>query len=99
MTVKTDRIVSALGTAFLWMVLAMPGLAFADLYTGQTLLEWSRNIIIAPIGLLAVVVGVAAAIFRPEMVKGAIWTAVVCVVLFTLISKAGDILQNLQATM
>lgn len=84
---------SVLGTASL-LFLAAPELALA--YPGQTLLEYGRNFVIAPLGLFAIVVGVGGAMFKPDLVKGAIWTAVICAFLFAIISGAPAIMNALQ---
>lgn len=70
--------------------------AFALAYPGQTLLEYGRNFVIAPLGLFAIVVGIGGAMFKPELVKGAIWTAVICAFLFAIISGAPAIMNALQ---
>jgi hypothetical protein len=82
-----------LGAAALFIVLA-PTVALA--YPGQTLLEYGRNFVIAPLGLFAIVVGVGGAMFKPDLVKGAIWTAVICAFLFAIISGAPAIMNALQ---
>lgn len=82
-----------LGAAALFLVLA-PTLALA--YPGQTLLEYGRNFVIAPLGLFAIVVGVGGAMFKPDLVKSAIWTAVICAFLFAIISGAPAIMNALQ---
>jgi hypothetical protein len=58
-------------------------------YAGSTLLQWAGQNIIAPLGLIAMVVGLAAAFFRPEFVSKAIYAAIICAVLFFLI-RSGD---------
>ena len=75
-------------------VLVTPGFALA--YPGQTLLEYGRNFVIAPLGLFAIVVGVGGAMFKPDLVKNAIWTAVICAFLFAIISGAPAIMSALQ---
>jgi hypothetical protein len=75
-------------------VLAAPTLASA--YAGQGLLEYARSYVIAPLGLFAIVVGVAAAMFKPEVVRTAIWSAVICAFLFFLISAAPTLVNLLQ---
>ncbi len=82
-----------LGAAALFIVLAP---AFALAYPGQTLLEYGRNFVIAPLGLFAIVVGVGGAMFKPDLVKSAIWTAVICAFLFAIISGAPAIMNALQ---
>jgi hypothetical protein len=71
-----------------------PAVALA--YPGQTLLEYGRNFVIAPLGLFAIVVGVGGAMFKPDLVKSAIWTAVICAFLFAIISGAPAIMNALQ---
>ncbi len=89
-----DRVTAGvLGAAALFIVFA-PALALA--YPGQTLLEYGRNFVIAPLGLFAIVVGVGGAMFKPDLVKGAIWTAVICAFLFAIISGAPAIMNALQ---
>jgi hypothetical protein len=70
--------------------------AVAAAYAGQGLLEYARNYVIAPLGLFAIVVGVAAAMFKPEVVRSAIWSAVICAFLFFLISAAPTLVSLLQ---
>jgi hypothetical protein len=70
--------------------------AFALAYPGQTLLEYGRNFVIAPLGLFAIVVGIGGAMFKPDLVKNAIWTAVICAFLFAIISGAPTIMNALQ---
>lgn len=86
----------AIGALAAVAVFTLVAPAFALAYPGQTLLEYSRNFIIAPLGLFAIVVGVGGAMFKPDMVKGAIWTAVICAFLFAIISGAPTIMNALQ---
>jgi hypothetical protein len=58
-------------------------------YAGSTLLQWAGQNIIAPLGLMAMVIGLAAAFFRPEFVSKAIYAAIICAILFFLI-RSGD---------
>jgi hypothetical protein len=67
-------------------------------YAGQGLLEYARNFVIAPLGLFAIVVGIAAAMFKPEVVRTAIWSAVVCAFLFFIISAAPTLVNLLQSS-
>jgi hypothetical protein len=87
---------SITGTLAAVAVFALVAPAFALAYPGQTLLEYGRNFIIAPLGLFAIVVGVGGAMFKPDLVKGAIWTAVICAFLFAIISGAPAIMNALQ---
>jgi hypothetical protein len=86
----------ALGALAAVSVFLLVAPSFAVAYPGQTLLEYGRNFIIAPIGLFAIVVGVGGAMFKPELVKSAIWTAVICAFLFAIISGAPAIMNALQ---
>jgi len=70
--------------------------ALASAYAGQTLLEYGRSFVIAPLGLFAIVVGIGASMFKPELVKGAIWTAVICAFLFAIIGGAPSIMNAMQ---
>ena len=65
-------------------------------YAGQGLLEYARSYVIAPLGLFAIVVGIGAAMFKPEIVRTAIWSAVVCAFLFFVISAAPTLVNLLQ---
>ncbi len=76
--------------------LVVPTATFA--YAGQGLLEYARNFVIAPLGLFAIVIGIAAAMFKPEVVRTAIWSAVVCAFLFFIISAAPTIVNLLQSS-
>jgi hypothetical protein len=85
-----ERTASAVALA----VLLVPSVTLA--YAGQGLLEFARNFVLAPLGLFAIVVGIAAAMFKPEMVRTAIWSAVVCAFLFFIISAAPTLVNLLQ---
>jgi hypothetical protein len=61
----------------------------AHAYAGSTLLQWAGQNIIAPLGLMAMVIALGAAFFRPEFVSKAIYAAIICAVLFFLI-RSGD---------
>src|SRR5271170_2300579 len=73
--------------ASIFAVSALYSPAYA--YAGSTLLQWAGQNIIAPLGLIAMVIGLAAAFFRPEFVSKAIYAAIICAVLFFLI-RSGD---------
>jgi hypothetical protein len=85
-----ERTASAVALA----ILLVPSVTLA--YAGQGLLEFARNFVLAPLGLFAIVVGIAAAMFKPEMVRTAIWSAVVCAFLFFIISAAPTLVNLLQ---
>ncbi len=86
----------ALGALRAIAVFVLIAPAFALAYPGQSLLEYGRNFVIAPLGLFAIVVGVGGAMFKPDLVKSAIWTAVICAFLFAIISGAPTIMNALQ---
>ena len=86
----------AVGALAAIAVFALVAPAFALAYPGQSLLEYGRNFVIAPLGLFAIVVGVGGAMFKPDLVKSAIWTAVICAFLFAIISGAPAIMNALQ---
>lgn len=65
-------------------------------YPGEALLTWARTYIIAPVGLLAIVIGVFASIFRPDMIRGAAYTAIICAVLFFIIQNANTLMTAMQ---
>ena len=67
--------------------------ALAD-YAGKSLLMWSSQNIIAPLGILSLVVALAAAFFRPEFVQRAIYAVIICALLFFVI-RSSDMLVNL----
>lgn len=64
-------------------------------YLGEGILNWSRTYIIGPLGLIAVVVAIGSAIFRPDMVRQAIYTAIICAVLFLIIGQGAAIMSTL----
>ena len=70
-----------------------PAYAFA----GQELLMWSGDNIIFPLGILSVIFSLAAALFRPEMVKNGIWAAVICAIIYFLIRAAPGLQSAIQA--
>ena len=73
---------------FLLLGVAEAALAQTSGYPGQKLLEFGRNYIIAPLGLLSIVVALAASVFRPDFVRGAVYSAIISAILFFLISSA-----------
>ena len=70
--------------------------ALAD-YAGKSLLEWSSRNIIAPLGILSLVVTMGAAFFRPEFVQKAIYAVIICALLFFVIRSADTLVNLLQA--
>jgi len=80
-------------SVFVGLALLQP--ALAD-YAGKSLLEWSARNIIAPLGILALVVALAAAFFRPEFVQRAIYAVIICALLFFVIRSADTLVNLLQ---
>ncbi len=73
----------------LFCVVFVADAAFAQSgYPGQKLLEFGKNYIIAPLGLLSIVVALAASVFRPDFVRGAVYSAIISAILFFLIASA-----------
>ena len=81
------RALAQVAFASVFAVSALYSPAYA--WAGSTLLQWAGQNIIAPLGLIAMVIGLAAAFFRPEFVSKAIYAAIICAVLFFLI-RSGD---------
>ncbi|MFT3714028.1 MAG: hypothetical protein QM817_40725 [Archangium sp.] len=75
-------------------LLAAP--AFAQQMVGKSILDFGANYIIGPLGIFAVVIALAASVFRPDMVKGAIYAAIICAVLFFVIKMAPQLLTALR---
>jgi len=70
-----------------------PAYAFA----GQELLMWAGDNIIFPLGIIAVIFSLAAALFRPDMLKNGIWAAVICAIIYFLIRAAPSLQSAIQA--
>ena len=70
-----------------------PAYAFA----GQELLMWAGDNIIFPLGIVAVIFSLAAALFRPDMLKNSIWAAVICAIIYFLIRSAPSLQSAIQA--
>jgi len=70
-----------------------PAYAFA----GQELLMWAGDNIIFPLGIIAVIVSLAAALFRPDLLKNGIWAAVICAIIYFLIRSAPGLQSAIQA--
>ncbi len=82
----------------LFLVVGVADLAVAQAagYPGQKLLEFARAYIIAPLGLLSIVVALAASVFRPDFVRGAVYAAIISAVLFFLISSAPSLMNAMK---
>ena len=70
-----------------------PAYAFA----GQELLMWAGDNIIFPLGIVAVIFSLAAALFRPDMLKNGIWAAVICAIIYLLIRSEPSLQSAIQA--
>ena len=70
-----------------------PAYAFA----GQELLMWAGDNIIFPLGIIAVIVSLAAALFRPDLLKNGIWAAVICAIIYFIIRSAPSLQSAIQA--
>jgi hypothetical protein len=70
-----------------------PAYAFA----GQELLSWAGDNIIFPLGIVAVIFSLAAALFRPDMLKNGIWAAVICAIIYFIIRSAPSLQSAIQA--
>lgn len=80
------RFSTRFGAALIAVGAAAP--AFAQQMVGQSILEFGANYIIGPLGIFAVVVALAGSIFRPDMVRSAIYAAIICAVLFFVVKMA-----------
>ena len=74
--------------AVLFAVTAFADSAFAQQMVGQSLLTFAGNYIIAPLGIFAVVVALGGGFFRPDLLRGGIYAAFLCAVLFFVIRMA-----------
>lgn len=86
---NADRLLShadACVVVCITLVLGFSQSAFA--YPGEQILNWTANNILAPISLLALVLGIAASIFRPELIKHAAYVLFISAILFFIIKSA-----------
>ena len=63
---------------------------------GGGIISWAQPIILF-LGLGAVVVGLVGAVFRPELVKGAVWAVVILVVIFFILRNSSALQSAIQA--
>src|SRR5687768_14187568 len=61
---------------------AQSAFAQAGRYPGEKLLSFAASYLIAPLGIFAIVIALAGRFFRPDLVKGAIYAALICAVLY-----------------
>ena len=80
------RFTTRLGVLFAVTLLADN--AFAQAMVGQSLLNFAGNYVIAPLGIFAVVIALAGAFFRPDLVRGGVFAAIICALLFFIIRMA-----------
>jgi hypothetical protein len=92
-----QRATAAAAVLFVAIVLGVgvgtPAYAFA----GQELLSWAGDNIIFPLGIVAVIFSLAAALFRPDMLKNGIWAAVICAIIYFIIRSAPSLQSAIQA--
>jgi putative Mn2+ efflux pump MntP len=58
---------------------------------GQGVIDFCRNYVVAPIGVIAILVALGASIFRPDMIKQALYVAVICAVMFFIMNQYGAV--------
>ena len=87
------RFASRATIVFLCVGLATPAMA----EVGKGLLDFAAANIIAPLGIFAIVIALAGSIFRPDLVRGAIYAAIICAVLFFVIKSSGTIVSALKS--
>ncbi len=68
----------------------------AHAYVGEQLLKYMANYFFAPLGLLALVGALAAAMVKPEFISRALWIAGTCSVLFFVLKNANQVMQLFQ---
>lgn len=66
--------------------------AYAQSMVGKSLLDFCANYVIGPLGIFAVVVALAGSIFRPDLVRNAIYAAIICAVLFFIIKSSDSLI-------
>jgi hypothetical protein len=71
--------------------------AHAQTMVGLSLLTFAANNIIAPLGIFSVVLALGGSFFRPDLVKGAIYSALICAVLFFIIKSAPQLTTALKS--
>ncbi len=81
--------------SFLIGLMGMSQLALA--YPGEQLLAFGSNYIIAPLGIFAVVLALAGSFFRPDLVRSAIYAAIICAVLFFVVKMAPQLMTSMKS--
>jgi uncharacterized membrane protein YvlD (DUF360 family) len=92
-----QRAAAAASILFVAIVLGVGVVTPAYAFAGQELLTWAGDNIIFPLGIVAVVFSLAAALFRPDMLKNGIWAAVICAIIYFLIRSAPSLQSAIQA--
>lgn len=95
LTPAQSRQLARVTTVLLWGLCAIAHAQASSGNFGQGLLNWAAPLI-AGIGVLAICVAIGGAMFRPELIKGAAFTAVICLVLFFIIHNFSSLQSTLQ---
>jgi hypothetical protein len=69
----------------------------AHAYVGQELLSWIGDNIVFPLGILSIVLSLAAALFRPDLLKSGLYATGICALIFFIIRAAPQLQAVLQA--
>lgn len=72
--------------------------AMAHAYMGQSVVDWARNWIVAPLAVLMIIITIGAALVKPEAAKSAGYVTLVAVVLFLVMAQANSIIAALQTS-
>lgn len=83
--------------AFILFFVGLVGAAHAQAYAGQSLLTFAANYIIAPLGIFSIVLALAGSVFRPDMVRGAVYAAIISAILFFIVKMAPQLTTALKA--
>ena len=65
-------------------------------YLGEKLLKYAQNYFILPLGIMATVGGLVAAIFKPEFIRGAAAAAIICAVCYFIIGNAQPLMDAMK---
>lgn len=69
----------------------------ANAYVGEQALRFAADYIIAPVGLISLVVALVTAFFRPDLVKSAVYVLIICVVIYFVIAQGNSLLNAIRA--
>lgn len=95
LTPSQERTYARVASVLIWGLCAVAHAQAASGNFGQGLLNWAQPLI-AGIGVIAIIVAIGASMFRPEMIKGAAFTALICLVLFFIIHNFSSLQSTLQ---